>query len=166
MIDSHHLRYFFNLKLDKNGLTLFHKIILLDQIDMFNSILEAFKRRFLDEKGNESPKHKNSINSNKVPQNNEEKNSTDDGEIEDIKLSKLLSLKDKDGNSPILFAAYKGKVSIVSEDGSDVESIFEDLPKEVSIAIGTIDWGIDDASGLQEVEINDGEENGGEDTGD
>ena len=113
MIDSHPLRYFFNLKLDKNGLSLFHKIIILEKINMFNSILEAFKRRFLDEKGNESPKHKNSINSNKVPQNNEEKNSTDDGEIEDIKLSKLLSLKDKDGNSPILFAAYKGKVSII-----------------------------------------------------
>ena len=113
MIDSHPLRYFFNLKLDKNGLSLFHKIIILEKINMFNSILEAFKRRFLEEKGNESPKHKNSINSNKVPQNNEEKNSTDDGEIEDIKLSKLLSLKDKDGNSPILFAAYKGKVSII-----------------------------------------------------
>ena len=71
-----------------------------------------------------------------------------------------------DRNIPTVLNLYKGKVSIVSEDGSDFELIFEDLPKEVSIAIGTIDWGIDDASGLQEVEINDGEENGGEDTGD
>ena len=71
-----------------------------------------------------------------------------------------------DRNIPTVLNLYKGKVSIVSEDGSDFEIIFEDLPKEVSIAIGTIDWGIDDASGLQEVEINDGEENGGEDPGD
>ena len=113
MIDSHHLRYFFNLKLDKNGLTLFHKIILLDQIDMFNSILETFKRRFLIEKGSESLKHTNSSNSNTIPQNDEEKNSTESEDIEDIKLSKLLSLKDKDGNTPILYAAYKGKVSII-----------------------------------------------------
>ncbi len=63
-----------------------------------------------------------------------------------------------DRNIPTILNLYKGKVSIQSEDGSDFEVVFEDLPKDVSIAIGTINWGIEDASGLQEIEINDGEE--------
>ena len=115
MIDSHPIRYFFNLKLDKNEFTLFHKIIIFDQINMFNSALELFKRKFLEEKGDESSRHRNSINSSIFSQNDEEKKSTDSDEKVEIKLSSLLSLKDKDGNSPILFAAYKGKVSIISK---------------------------------------------------
>ena len=50
MIDSHPLRYFFNLKLDKKEFTLFHKIIIYEQILMFNSILDLFKNKFQEEK--------------------------------------------------------------------------------------------------------------------
>ena len=115
MIDSHPLRYFFNLKLDKKEFTLFHKIIIYEQILMFNSILDLFKNKFQEEKGNESTKHKNSINSNVISQNEEEKKSTDSEEIDEIKLSKLLSMQDKEGNTPILFAAYKGQINLISK---------------------------------------------------
>ena len=113
MIDSHPLRYFFNLKLDKKEFTLFHKIIIFAQIPMFNLALEAFKTKFSEEKGIESPKHRNSFNSNNLSQNDEEKKSTDSEDLGEIKISKLLSLKDKDDNTPILFAAYKGNVDII-----------------------------------------------------
>ena len=115
MIESHPLRYFFNLKLDKNEFTLFHKIIIYEQIPMFNSILEIFKNKFQEEKGIEFSKHKNSINSNIISQNEEEKKSTDSEEIDEIKLSKLLSLEDKEGNTPMLFAAYKGQINIITK---------------------------------------------------
>ena len=115
MIESHPLRYFFNLKLDKNEFTLFHKIIIYEQIPMFNSILEVFKNKFQEEKGIEFSKHKNSINSNIISQNEEEKKSTDSEEIDEIKLSKLLSLEDKEGNTPMLFAAYKGQINIITK---------------------------------------------------
>ena len=84
MIESHPLRYFFNLKLDKKEFTLFHKIIIYDQITMFNSLLEIFKNKFQEEKGIEVTKHKNSINSNVISQNEEEKKSTDSEEMDDI----------------------------------------------------------------------------------
>ena len=115
MIDSHPIRYFFNLKLDKNGFTLFHKLIIFDQVNMFNSALELFKRKFLEEKGDESYKDRNSISSNIISTKDEEKNSTDSEEKMEIKLSSLLSLRDKDGNTPILLASYKGKVSIITK---------------------------------------------------
>ena len=107
------MRYFFNLKLDKNELTLFHKIIILDQKSMFFSALKTFKNKFLNEKIIENSVVGSSINSNSNEQNDEEKKSTDSEYIEDIKLSKLLSLKDKDGNTPILFASYRGSISII-----------------------------------------------------
>ena len=47
MIDSHPIRYYFNLKLDDtNELTLFHKIILLNLTSMFNSTLDYFSNKF------------------------------------------------------------------------------------------------------------------------
>ena len=74
MINSYTISYFFNLKLDKNWFTLFHKIIIFDQVNMFNSVLELFNRKFFEEKSDESYRHKNSISSNIISQNNEEKN--------------------------------------------------------------------------------------------
>ena len=41
---------------------------------MFNSVLELFNRKFFEEKSDESYRHKNSISSNIISQNNEEKN--------------------------------------------------------------------------------------------
>jgi len=56
---------------------------------------------------------------------------------------------------------YKGDVYIITEDmGETFEVVFEDLPKEVSVTIGTMDWGTSDVTGLQEILINDDE--GGE----
>ena len=115
MINSHPLRYFFNLKLDKNEYSLFHKIIIFDQFEMFNSTLEVFKIKFNEEKGNNGQKYRYSIDSIGNSQIDEEKKSTDNEDIEDIRLSSLLSLKDKDGNTPILFAAYKGKIYIINK---------------------------------------------------
>ena len=80
---------------------------------MFFSALKTFKNKFLNEKIIENSVVGSSINSNSNEQNDEEKKSTDSEYIEDIKLSKLLSLKDKDGNTPILFASYRGSISII-----------------------------------------------------
>lgn len=64
------------------------------------------------------------------------------------------------GNPPVVQNLYKGDVYIITDDeGKSFEVVFDQLPKEASIAIGTIDWGTDDVSGLQEVLINEGEEN-------
>ena len=60
---------------------------------------------------------------------------------------------------PKIVNLYKGDVYIISEDdGQTFEVVFEDLPKEVSVTIGTMDWGLADVSGLQEVLINNAEE--------
>ena len=113
MVESHPLRYFFNLKLDKKEFSIFHKIIIYENKLMFNSILEVFKNKFSEEKGEHILKFPNSFIKS---QNEEERKSTSDSEeIEEIKLNKLLSLKDKDGNTPILFAAYKGYIDIISK---------------------------------------------------
>ncbi|MBR2299051.1 MAG: hypothetical protein IJ870_00560 [Alphaproteobacteria bacterium] len=64
-----------------------------------------------------------------------------------------------DRNIPTIQNLYKGDVKIVTNDaGKSFEVVFDQLPKEASIAIGTIDWGIDDVTGLQEVLINEGDE--------
>ena len=50
MIDSHPIRFYFNLKLDdSNELSLFHKIILLDQTQMFHSSIQFFTEKFKEE---------------------------------------------------------------------------------------------------------------------
>ena len=67
------------------------------------------------------------------------------------------------GNPPVVQNLYKGDVYIITDDeGESFEVVFEQLPKEASIAISTIDWGTDDATGLQEVLVNEGEEVGDE----
>lgn len=49
---------------------------------------------------------------------------------------------------------YRGDVYIITEDdGESFEVIFEKLPPEVSSALGTVNWGVEDPSGLQEVLI-------------
>lgn len=116
MINSHPLRYFFNLKLDKNEFSLFHKIIIFEQKRMFYSVLELFKNRFSLEINKEKSYINNSINSiNSNSFYDEEKKSTDSEYIDEIKISRLLSMKDKDGNTPILFAAYKGNVGFINQ---------------------------------------------------
>ena len=43
----------------------------------------------------------------------EEKKTSDTEYPNDLTLTKLLSLPDKDGNTPMLFAAYKGNLDII-----------------------------------------------------
>ena len=123
MIDSHPIRYFFNIKLDdENDLSIFHKIILLDQTLMFDKTVDFFYNKFKEELGINF-NSKNSKNSNISKDNNskvcffqlEEKRTNDTEYHNDLSLIKLLSLKDKDGNTPILFAAYKGNIEIISK---------------------------------------------------
>ena len=125
MIDSHPIRYFFNLKLDgPNELSIFHKIILLDNISMFNSTLEFFKTKFKEEIGLNNSKSSNSqTNSREMYKKNisssiyqlEDIKTADTEYSNELSLVKLLSLKDKDGNTPILLAAYRGNIEIISK---------------------------------------------------
>ena len=125
MIDSHPIRYFFNLKLDgPNELSIFHKIILLDNISMFNSSLEFFKTKFKEEIGLNNSKSSNSqTNSREMYKKNisssiyqlEDIKTADTEYSNELSLVKLLSLKDKDGNTPILLAAYRGNIEIISK---------------------------------------------------
>jgi len=61
-----------------------------------------------------------------------------------------------DKTTPKVYNVYKGEVYIITEDeGETFEVVFEDLPKEASVTIGTMDWGLSDVTGLQEILIND-----------
>ncbi|MBP5615140.1 MAG: prepilin-type N-terminal cleavage/methylation domain-containing protein [Alphaproteobacteria bacterium] len=55
-----------------------------------------------------------------------------------------------------VYNVYQGEVTVTfTADGDSFNLDFQNLPKDVAIAIGTIDWGTSDASGLQEVSIGD-----------
>ena len=63
-----------------------------------------------------------------------------------------------EGAATKVYNVYQGAVSISIENGGEsFELNFDNLPKDVAISIGTIDWGTSDASGLQEVEICEGD---------
>jgi len=65
----------------------------------------------------------------------------------------------QDSQTPKIYNAYKGEVYIISEDeGETFEVVFEDLPRDASVAIGTMDWGTSDVTGLQELLINEDDE--------
>ena len=62
-------------------------------------------------------------------------------------------------STPDIRNAYMGKVWVEAVDGGASFNVeFEDLPDDVAVALGTIDWGLSDASGLQEVLIAPAEE--------
>ena len=96
-IDEHSINYFLNLLLECHYRTnnserviklyLIHKMILLDLYEMVNATIEKFsdkiKNENTEEKTNENP------------------------------LIKLLSLKDEGGNSPILYAAFRGNLQLI-----------------------------------------------------
>ena len=101
MISQHPLKYFYNLKLeDRYGLNLFHIIILMDLTQMFNKVTEILIQRFNDEKKNKE---------NGLVENNSSKD-----ENSKMSLVDLLSIPDKEGNSPILYAAFRGNIDIVN----------------------------------------------------
>lgn len=70
---------------------------------------------------------------------------------------------DGDTDIPVVQNAYRGEVYIISEDdGESFSVIFEGLPKDVAVALGSANWGAGDASALQEVYLLGGEEKEGE----
>ena len=135
-IEDHSIKYFFNLKLEQsNSLSLFHKLVLLDLTDMFISIVGKFSEKFEKKKkslqkdsleSNKSNSHSNSnSNSNRNSINNnpktlitlDDKSTNYDGEdnMDEISLVNLLSLKDNGGNTPMLFAAFRGNIIIMEK---------------------------------------------------
>ena len=99
-IDEHSFNYFLNFKLDchykanskESVIKVFfiHKLILLELIETTDKIIDKFIEKVNQEKDEnileEDPKNK---------------------------LIKLLSLKDEVGNSPILYAAFKGNLKLI-----------------------------------------------------
>ncbi len=67
-----------------------------------------------------------------------------------------------DKNIPDVRNVYKGQVWVEAvDDGKSFNVEFEDLPDGVAVALGTIDWGLSDEAGLQEVLIEPTEEQQG-----
>jgi len=63
-----------------------------------------------------------------------------------------------EGTVTKVYNLYQGEVTVTVHGGGEYFTLnFDNLPKDVSVAIGTIDWGTSDTSGLQEVEICEGE---------
>ena len=83
---------------------------------MFNKIVDKF-----DEKFNKKGLQKESLDSNRSNTNAktllslEEKSTYDAEENNEISLVNLLSLKDKGGNTPMLFAAFRGNIKIMEK---------------------------------------------------
>lgn len=118
MIDERPIKYFFNLKLDNNNkLTLFHKIILLDLNKMFQKVIKKFQAKFAEFPRNKKDisRESNDGGNNKIVVSLEEKSTFDNEEISEMSLVSLLSMKDREGNTPILFAAFRGNLNIIKE---------------------------------------------------
>ena len=63
------------------------------------------------------------------------------------------------GTNTKVYNLYQGEVKVTVKGGGEYfELDFANLPKDVAVSLGTTDWGLGDASGLQEVSINDGAE--------
>lgn len=64
-----------------------------------------------------------------------------------------------ENSSTKVYDLYQGEVKVTVKGGGEYfELDFANLPKDVAVSLGTTDWGLGDASGLQEVSINDGAE--------
>jgi ankyrin repeat protein len=119
-IDTHTIKYFFNLKLEQNNnLTLFHKLILLDLSEMFFDIVDKFAEKF---KSGLKTKTTDTINDRLAKLNQRslismEEKSTYDAEdnSNEMSLVNLLSFKDKGGNTPMLFAAFRGNIKVMEK---------------------------------------------------
>ena len=95
---------------------------------MFNTIVDKFSEKFGDprkkalqkdslESNSNSNSNSNSINHNTKTLISLEEKSTYDAEDSnsEINLVNLLSLKDKGGNTPMLFAAFRGNIKIMEK---------------------------------------------------
>ena len=121
-----------NIKLNKsNNLSLFHKLILLEQTSIFISLCdklsEKFKYKFpLKESSNSSNSQdqgRNSLNNiNSKALSLDEKSTYDVEESpfifnkeKEITLIDILSTKDNAGNTPMLFAAFRGNLTAMKK---------------------------------------------------
>ena len=136
-IEDHSLKYFFNLKLEQsNMLSLFHKLVLLDLTEMFLTIVDKFSEKFSNVKNikvgslkkdslesnsnsnSNSCSNRNSINNiQKTIASLDDKSTNYEGEDNSTEISvvNLLSTKDKGGNTPMLFAAFRGNIKIMEK---------------------------------------------------
>ena len=127
IIEDHSPKYLFNLKLDKsNNLSLFHKLILLDYTSLFLSICDKLSEKFKPKsslrEGSDSSNSRdhgrnslNNINSKALSLDEKstydiEENSLNFNKEKEITLNDLLTIKDKAGNTPMLFAAFRGNL--------------------------------------------------------
>ena len=127
IIEEHSPKYLFNLKLDKsNNLSLFHKLILLDYTSLFLSICDKLSEKFKPKsslrEGSDSSNSRdhgrnslNNINSKALSLDEKstydiEENSLIFNKEKEITLNDLLTIKDKAGNTPMLFAAFRGNL--------------------------------------------------------
>ena len=72
----------------------------------------------------------------------------------DVTNDKCNKDKEEDRTNCGVRNVYKGSVSVWErESGESFEVIFDGLPEETTVMLSTINWGIEDPSGLQEVKI-------------
>ena len=73
----------------------------------------------------------------------------------DIFPSKMF-VKETETSDPVIKNVYGGDVYIISEDGgASFSVIFEGLPKEAAVGLGTEDWTSKGLNGLQEILLSD-----------
>ena len=115
---NHSFKHFFNLIIEKkNHLSLFHKLIIFDLTDMFIITVDKFVDKINIKTSLQKEVLKNNINSNntKILISLEEKPSYDTEDNNKTTLVNLLSLIDKEGNIPMLFASYQGNIKIIDD---------------------------------------------------
>ena len=132
LIEDHSPKYIMNIKLSKsNNLSLFHKLILLDQTSIFISLCdklsEKYKFKSLLKEGssnsNSRDQGRNSLNNiNSKALSLDEKSTFDVEENplifnkeKEITLNDILSSKDNAGNTPMLFSAFRGNLTIMKK---------------------------------------------------
>ena len=85
---------------------------------MFDDVIDKFSEKFNFNKSNlqkESLDSNKSNNTSKVFSSYQDEKSTsyEPEESNDLTLVNLLSIKDKGGNTPMLFAAFRGNIKIM-----------------------------------------------------
>ena len=131
VIEDHSPKYIYNLKLDKNNnLSLFHKLILLDLTSIFIFLCDKLSEKFRlksslregSDSSNSRDQGRNSHNNNSKALSLDEKSTYDNEENplikykeKEITLNDILTLKDKSGNTPMLFAAFRGNLTAMKK---------------------------------------------------
>ena len=132
LIEDHSPKYIYNIKLSKsNNISLFHKLILLDRTSLFISLCDKLSEKFKlksslkegSDSSNSRDQGRNSLNNiNSKALSLDEKSTFDIEENplifnkeKEITLIDILSSKDKAGNTPMLFAAFRGNLTVMQK---------------------------------------------------